>query len=423
MVFLAFSQKIPSLQQLKTVKVSDTISIDTLSIQRENFKLRYTNQTEVDTSLYRINYEKAKLYLKSDLLKVDSLTVCYLNYPNFLTKKYQLLNPNLIIPKNTQALKFYKLTQPNFKRTSTLFDGLSTSGSISRGITVGSNQNSVFNSELDLQLSGKLSENITLKASLQDSNIPIQQGGYSQAIDEFDQIFIELQAKNWGIRAGDIQLTEQKSIFASFTKKLQGLSATATLNGANSQTKIYGSGALVRGVFNQSIIKGQEGNQGPYKLIGQNGELLVLIVSGSERVYVNGLALKRGENNDYIIDYNAGEIRFNPTYPITADMRINVEYQTTQSNFARIFGYGGATHTSDKLNLQGFVYTENDLRDQTLQQNLSNEQKTVLSQAGDDPEKAISPSAIPDTFGENKTLYLNTGTAENPMLLINYSWQ
>jgi len=208
MVFLAFSQKIPSLQQLKTVKVSDTISIDTLSIQRENFKLRYTNQTEVDTSLYRINYEKAKLYLKSDLLKVDSLTVCYLNYPNFLTKKYQLLNPNLIIPKNTQALKFYKLTQPNFKRTSTLFDGLSTSGSISRGITVGSNQNSVFNSELDLQLSGKLSENITLKASLQDSNIPIQQGGYSQAIDEFDQIFIELQAKNWGIRAGDIQLTE-----------------------------------------------------------------------------------------------------------------------------------------------------------------------------------------------------------------------
>jgi len=413
--FLGFSQNRPTIQQFKKIKISDSIIIDTLSIQPEKFKLRYFNKKDVDSSFYRVDYAKAKLYLKATQFNVDSLTVSYLRYPDFLTKKYQLLNPNLIVPKNTQALRFYKLTQSNVKKTATLFNGLSTSGSISRGITIGNNQNSVFNSELDLQLSGKLSDDVTLRASLQDSNIPIQQGGYSQSIDEFDQIFIELQAKNWGVRAGDIQLSEQESIFATFTKKLQGLSTNATINGAESKTNIYASGALVRGIFNQSIFQGQEGNQGPYKLIGQNGELLVLIVSGSETVYVNGLALNRGENNDYIIDYNAGEIRFNPTYPITADMRINIEYQTTQSNFARIFGYGGATYTSDKLNLQGFVYTENDIRNQTLQQALSNEQKLVLSLAGDDPQKAISPSAVLDTFSENKTLYKNIGTTEAPI--------
>jgi hypothetical protein len=49
-------------------------------------------------------------------------------------------------------------------------------------------------------------------------------------------------------------------------------------------------------------------------------------VSGSERVYVNGTLLKRGENNDYTIDYNAGEIVFTPLFTIT-EMRIAIEYQ------------------------------------------------------------------------------------------------
>jgi hypothetical protein len=48
-----------------------------------------------------------------------------------------------------------------------------------------------------------------------------------------------------------------------------------------------------------SNFTGVEGSQGPYKLKGQNGELYVLVISGSERVYVNGLLLERGENNDY----------------------------------------------------------------------------------------------------------------------------
>jgi hypothetical protein len=43
-------------------------------------------------------------------------------------------------------------------------------------------------------------------------------------------------------------------------------------------------------------------------------------VSGSERVYVNGTLLKRGENNDYTIDYNAGEIVFTPLFTITSEM-------------------------------------------------------------------------------------------------------
>ncbi|WP_010523069.1 hypothetical protein [Aquimarina agarivorans] len=412
---VGYGQIASGIVQKRFLKVSDSIQLDSLSIQKFGFKLVDKNLKPIDTTNYKINFAKAKLYLNSRSINTDSVQVTYFRYPNFVTKKYQNLDPSLIIPKNNRSKKLYQLNQPNYKSSFELFNGLSTNGSISRGITVGNNQNSVFNSELDLQISGQLSEGITLKASLQDSNIPIQEGGYSQSIDEFDQIFIELTGKKWGIRAGDIQLTNTQSVFATFSKKLQGLSVNATFSGATTETTAYASGALVRGQYNRSEIDGQEGNQGPYKLIGQNGELFVLIISGSERVYVNGLLLKRGENNDYVIDYNAGEVRFNPTYPITTDMRIIVEYQTSQRNFARIFGLGGAKLTSEKLALEAFVYSENDLKNQTLQQDLSNEQKRVLSEAGDEQSLMTAPSAVPDTFGENKILYRNIGTEAAPI--------
>jgi hypothetical protein len=50
--------------------------------------------------------------------------------------------------------------------------------------------------------------------------------------------------------------------------------------------------------------------------------LYVLVISGSERVYVNGLLL-RGENNDYTIDYNAGEITFHSPLYDKLEMQCN----------------------------------------------------------------------------------------------------
>ena len=61
-----------------------------------------------------------------------------------------------------------------------------------------------------------------MRASIQDANIPLQESGYSQRLDEFDQVFIELFSDDWNIRAGDIDLTNTNSYFANFTKRVQG---------------------------------------------------------------------------------------------------------------------------------------------------------------------------------------------------------
>jgi len=408
-LFLAvgYAQDISTNYKEKKFAVKDTVVVDSAGINPKKFVIFDSEGNPLNPFSYRIDFKKGIVVFPKEILQQqDSVTIEYLQYPDFLTRDYFTLDPNIIVENTGQIDKLYALDQSTNKSVFTPFDGLNTSGSISRGITIGNNQNAVVNSELDLQITGKLSDKVSIRASIQDANIPTQEGGYSQSLDEFDQIFIELFGENWNIRAGDIDLQNSNSYFGRFTKKVQGISLGGVFNNDDgSKISTYGSGALVRGVFSKSEFLGQEGNQGPYKLVGPNGELYILVVSGSERVYVNGLLLERGESKDYVIDYNAGELKFNPTFPITSNMRITVEYQYTDRSYTRFIGYGGGNYTSEKLDLGVYVYSENDAKNQPLQQNLSEEQVAILQAAGDNREMMNAPSAMPDTYSENKILY------------------
>ncbi|WP_203256142.1 hypothetical protein [Hyunsoonleella ulvae] len=402
--FGGFSQNQNNKYKTKRLAVRDTILVDSVSINSSWFSVKTKHNQIIDTSFYKIDFSAAKLIVKKPI-KTDSIIVNYLKFPEFLTKTYKQLDESIIVKNNDGVEKLYQLSQPNTSRNFVPFDGLTTSGSISRGVTVGNNQNSVLNSELDLQITGKLNDKVSLRASIQDANIPLQESGYSQRLDEFDQVFIELFSDTWNIRAGDIDLNNNNSYFSAFSKRVQGLSINANLGGDTSQTNVFAAGALVRGQFTTSQFVAQEGNQGPYKLQGQNGELFVLIVSGSETVYVNGIPLERGEDKDYIIDYNAGEIIFNTTFPITSEMRITVDYQFSDRNYSRLVAYGGGNYSSEKLKIGVSVYSENDAKNQPLQQNLSEEQVQILGGAGDDRAQMVAPSAVEEAFSENRILY------------------
>ena len=403
--FFSAAQDDNSLIKITRVAIEEKIVIDSVSINPYFFQVLKLNNEIVHDSMYTIDFESAVVRFKSNYNELDSVKIKYLKYPNFITRTYKQLDSSIIIKSNSSIQKLVKLSEPNFVKEYKPFKGLNSSGSISRGVTVGNNQNSVLKSELDLQISGKINENVTLRASIQDANIPLQQSGYSQRLDQFDQVFIEAFTDQWSVRAGDIDLENNSSYFSKFSKRVQGLLVTSSFQSSSHKINAFVSGALVRGQFVRSQFVAQEGNQGPYKLRGPNNELFVLVVSGSETVYVNGVPLQRGATKDYIIDYNAGEIVFNPTFPINSEMRIIVDYQYSERNYTRFVGYTGGQYYSDKLNLGISFYNENDLKNQSLQQNLSQDQISILSQAGDDKSNMISPSAIPQEFSENRILY------------------
>ena len=423
-IIISFSglhaQKMNALYKTKKILPSrDTIFIEKESLNPSFLKLVDTNGKPIDSTLYIVNFKKGTLLFKENTAIIsDSLTVQYLKYPEILTQQYRIYDPSKVVSNEAGNGNLYTIEDKNPKKNIP-FDGLNTSGSITRGITIGNNQNAVLNSNLDLQITGKISEKVSLRASIQDSNIPLQDGGYSQRLDQFDNIFMELFSDDWNIRAGDIFLENRKTQFLNFNKKVQGLSTNFNFGTETNRTNVFASVALVRGQYAKSNFIGQEGNQGPYKLIGQNGELYVLVVSGSERVYVNGTLLKRGENNDYTIDYNAGEIVFTPLFTITSEMRIAIEYQYSDRNYTRFVTYAGATHENKKWSFGGYLFAENDLKNQPLQQNLSQEQAQILINAGDNQQLMSAPSAYADTYSDNKVLYRKT--ISNGVAIFEYS--
>ena len=402
-VFSSYAQQLPSRLQKRTFDVvRDTLHIDSVSISPYHFNVFDAQNKQIDSTSYSIDFVKSQLVIDGDTY--PQITIEYQSLPDFLTRDYSVFDRNLIVPKTTDLSRLYKAQTTTRKQLFQPLEGLNTSGNISRGVTVGSNQDAVVNSNLDLQLSGNLSENVQIRASITDSNIPLQENGYTQRLDEFDRVFIELLSKNWSVKAGDINLFNYSGRFLRFNKKVAGVAIDANIRGDNDSIGVFASGALVRGQFATNTFAGQDGNQGPYKITGTGTEQYVLIISGSETVYVNGLALKRGENNDYIIDYNTAELTFMPTYPVTSNMRITVEYQVADRNFARFVSYDGINYKSDNLKLGFKFYNENDMKSQTLQQDLTDSQKEILALAGDDKSQMVVPSASTAVFEKNKIL-------------------
>ena len=106
-----------------------------------------------------------------------------------------------------------------------------------------------------------------------------------------------------------------------------------------------------------------------------------------------------------MINYNAGEVIFNSTFPIMADMRIQVDYQVNEKNFNSFIGYTNFQIKNNNFTHYISFYNENDIKDQPLLQNISSDQIEVLSNAGDNVGLMNVPTGVLATFSENRILY------------------
>jgi hypothetical protein len=399
--------------QLKSITLSsDSIRLDSMSLVPGKTTITLADGTKLDSSLYKLDDVKALLILDPSVRKNNkSLGVNYQRFPFDLSKPLAHKDIAQLKKKDAQGNTAPLIYQSQQGRQEDLF-GLSDftkSGSISRAISVGNSQDLSVASNLNLQIAGNITPDLMLTASITDNNIPIQPDGNTQQIQDFDKVFIMLSHKNGKLIAGDYEINKPNSHFLNYHKKAQG--AYMDVNFALSKKKdaprirAYGGIALSRGKFARNKIIGIEGSQGPYKLHGSNFERYIVVLSGTEKVYIDGKLLSRGQNYDYVIDYNTAEIIFMPNILITKDKRINVEFQYSDRNYASYLLNAGMEYSSKKLELATHYYKESDLKDQPLDQELSSAQEQLLYNIGDSLHLAISPKADSIAFNGSEVLY------------------
>ncbi|MGZ3863975.1 MAG: hypothetical protein ACXVPN_05605 [Bacteroidia bacterium] len=415
--FCSFGQE-TKLRSKKFILRSDTISLDTLSLVPGSVSL-FNGKNKLDTAYFKILFAQKAVVLNrkrmaADSISLDTLTASYKVFPIDFTKEvfhkdFKQLRKEISVAQNPYTIKFSNsAANQNFFAS----DGLTKNGSISRGISFGNNQDMVVNSNLNLQISGKLTKDIEVTLAATDNNIPIQPDGNSQQLQEFDKVFVQLNDKKSKLIVGDYQMQRPNSYFMNFYKRAQGLyfsNNSEIVKGGVLKSTF--SGALSRGRFSRMVFRGTENNQGPYKLTGADNELFIIVLSGTERVYIDGRLLTRGQENDYIIDYNNAQITFTAKQIITKDKRITVEFQYSEKNYARSLYFLNEEYQTKRTRVAFSYYAEQDNKNKPLQQSLSDTNKILMFNIGDTLSKAYANGWSLASFNTTEVFYKRQDTA------------
>lgn len=400
--FRVTSNNIYKISQLNIIPFSEKIFLNNNLLSRNNYFISYQRGffkllDSVNFSLgdfVEIHYNSIKIELKRSYKK-RSLVI-----------KYDDLY--------SDSIMVTKVEKVDLNSESIFGKDLQKSGTLIRGFTVGSNRDFQLNSGLRLQLAGKLSDDIEIVAALTDENTPIQPEGNTETLEELDKVFIEVKHKNVIGTFGDYELNERGNEFSQVTRKLQGLKGEFSFDNNHGFIAIAGS----RGKFHSILLNGKDGNQGPYRLVGINNEREIIIIAGSERVYLDGQLLKRGENNDYVIDYANSEVVFTPKRLITSASRISIDFEYTDQKYRRNFiGTNYSTSIlNNKLKLGISYFREGDDQDNPVELSFSNTDLQILRNAGNNRFNASKSGvsiAQADSLGRVIGLYSKVDTVIN----------
>lgn len=367
------------------------------------------NHLENDNWAFQELTGNLSLHLQSDSVKSVVIQYVEMRYP--LSRNYAAYRPRSL---SYDQVYGDSVSSPIPLRNSSQNDfssNLNQKGSLSRGIIVGSNQDFALESGLQFELSGQLTDDIYLNAILTDRSIPIQPDGTTQNLREFDKVLIQLEGPRTIVEMGDVDVLLENSTFARLNRRLQGATGI-TKTKAGSFT---GVASAVRGSFKTINFQGEDGFQGPYRLTGNNDEEFVIILAGTEHVYLNGQPVQRGEESDYIIDYGLGEITFTNNVLIKDETRIFVEYEYVDQNFNRTLLAAEANEQffEGKFGLGVSVIRSADSDEYLSQQSLSEEDINTLRQVGDNLNAAVVSGVSTNPDEDTNILYAQIDTVYN----------
>ena len=232
------------------------------------------------------------------------------------------------------------------RRPEAVESALMTRGQITRGLLTGSNQSARIESGLRLTVEGEITPGVQLEAELTDEDTPLVPEGVTRQFDQFDRIRIGFSSEHGRIDLGDFDALLQGTRYGRLQRKLQGAGLSTSLIDQPapglSSFRVSAGAAISRGQFHAIDLAIKEGVQGPYRLLGASGERFILVLPGTERVFLDGVRLQRGQDLDYMMDYALGEVTFTARHLMGPDRRVRIEYEYTTNRYTRTLSFAEA---------------------------------------------------------------------------------
>lgn len=314
-----------------------------------------------------------------------SASVTYHYYPIQIPLEFQL-NPRpkllpILLRDSVQIAEKSPVGQRAKEQQTAGYSGttnLISHGSIFRELNLSTGRGLALNSGLRMELNGTVGENIDVSAALTDQSTPLQPEGTTQTLEELDKVFIHLKNPYGEATFGDFNTDFQVGPLGQYSRKLEGV----TLSGNYKNQRATLVGASSKGKFRTQQITGIDGNQGPYRLTGSDGSPDIVVLAGTERVWLDGEQRTRGATEDYTIDYSLGEITFTPRRVITSESRIVVDFQYADFQYSRSIYAGKFTSNlwNNKLQVTGLYASEADDKENPLNPVINNAVRDSLSQ-------------------------------------------
>ncbi len=403
----------------KNIRIdSSVVKFHSFSVYPYHFSVSDTSGKIYPDTLYRVDFVKALLYWKDSIKEPFEVQLRFYQYP----RQWVDTIPHFEVFQSGKNLP--PLPSTDRRPAATVFDDLNVDGFFERGISGGNHQDVTGPSRLDLKMDGKLAPDIFIKARISDDNLPDAYQGVTTSFKEANRIFLEINGPGWTVEGGDKTWHFDHSLLP-IRRENKGIG----IKWHREDIKVNSNIAIAKGKFHSVKFILRSGNYGPFRLTGPEGELYIFIVPRSEKVYLNGKLLKRGEDADYIMDYGKAEIKLNPTLSIKDYDRLWVEFLYANQHYQRWSSFHSvAQNINSKHHLNFFFFNETDIKTRPLlfspdsmsihllSQNPSGEVQTVLAQetSWDDTkilyQKIISGSDfhfeyVPTEPVSNTTLY------------------
>ncbi len=391
----------------KRIAVKDTVRLDSSIVVPATIVV-FDDTIKLNNTFWRFDFLSNSLIFNK--LLCDTVIVYYRVLPYNFTSVYKH-DTSEIVSRMSDYSSHYTTKNSatdDLEKASDLIK----QGQISRGITVGNNQDPAVISSMNLQISGKLNNDLNVQATITDASMPIQPEGNTARIKDFNEIFLKAYNDKFSVEAGDLAVAGKRH-FLVYNRQIKGIKYSTNsfyLDSSEIDGSFDVSLAVNKGKFVRQKITPVEGTQGPYKLSGQNNEVYILIVAGSEKVYVNGQLQSRGEQADYTIDYNTAEIIFTPNVPVTKDLRIVVEFEYFDRNYTRFQTTFSSDFQANSADFYFDYFSEKDAKNQPVDLSLNDTTLMLLAEVGDSLQNAVIGNAKQTNYDPEKILYTQKDT-------------